>query len=209
MPILFNPFISPAAVAANTAHVAGDGSDHADVASNSTARHTQGTDQKLDEGGGNEVSVANVADAVSKKHSQNTDTQLGTIAANINMNGYEIQGAGVIEGGVTIITNTGDVSLNVGQCKTSVVFQTNTGTITLPAVSGVIEGANVTVYSQAAAAVHIDVDDNDRITLDGTALTVGHKISSASAAGDQITLVKDSADGWTTIGRSGTWTDGS
>jgi len=39
-------------------------------------RHTQGTDQKLDDGGANEVTVANVKDAVDKKHTQDTDTTL-------------------------------------------------------------------------------------------------------------------------------------
>lgn len=37
--------------------------------------HTQGTDQKLDEGGANEVAVADVKDAVDKKHAQHSDDQ--------------------------------------------------------------------------------------------------------------------------------------
>jgi len=41
-----------------------------------TLDHTQGTDQKLDDGGINEVTVANVKDAVDKKHTQNSDTDL-------------------------------------------------------------------------------------------------------------------------------------
>jgi len=39
-------------------------------------KHEQGTDQKLDEGGVNEVAVVDVKDAVDKKHEQNTDTKL-------------------------------------------------------------------------------------------------------------------------------------
>ena len=39
-------------------------------------KHTQGTDQKLDDGGVNEVTVANVKDAVDKKHTQGTDDTL-------------------------------------------------------------------------------------------------------------------------------------
>jgi hypothetical protein len=38
--------------------VAGDGSDHADVAANTAASHAQGTDQALDTGGANEVTAA-------------------------------------------------------------------------------------------------------------------------------------------------------
>ena len=43
---------------ATTTHVAGDGADHADVASNTAARHTQGTDQGLDTGGPSAVTAA-------------------------------------------------------------------------------------------------------------------------------------------------------
>lgn len=78
------------------------------------------------------------------------------------------------------------------------------GTWALPAVAA---GMNICVYSTTAAAVVINPDDADRIILDGTALSDGDSITSASAAGDFICLIGDSADGWTTLGRSGTWTD--
>ena len=55
-----------------------DGLDDADILieANKDAKHTQGTDQGLDTGGGNAVVVADIKDAVTKKHSQNTDTDL-------------------------------------------------------------------------------------------------------------------------------------
>ena len=46
----------------------------ADIDDAVAKKHTQGTDQKLDDGGVNEVTAANAKDAVDKKHSQNTDT---------------------------------------------------------------------------------------------------------------------------------------
>lgn len=52
--------------------------------------HVQGTDQKLDEGGANEVAVADVKDAVDKKHSQNTDNALGAQSENLDMNTHKI-----------------------------------------------------------------------------------------------------------------------
>ncbi len=78
--------------------------------------HTQNTDQYLDFGGISQVAVAdvkdavtkkhshsnlplletytqtetNLADAVSKKHAQGTDTTLGTMTADINMNSHKI-----------------------------------------------------------------------------------------------------------------------
>jgi len=53
-------------------------------------RHTQGTDQKLDEGGANEVTVADVKNAVDKKHTQNTDTEI-----NLSKSGSDHTGDGV------------------------------------------------------------------------------------------------------------------
>lgn len=81
-----------------------------------TKKHTQNTDQYLDQGGTNQVSAAdvkdsvvkkhehtnkelldsytqtnaNLADAVSKKHTQGTDTTLGTMTADINMNSHKL-----------------------------------------------------------------------------------------------------------------------
>ena len=54
------------------------GLDDADVLieANKDAKHTQGTDQGLDTGGANAVVVADIKDSVTKKHSQNTDTDL-------------------------------------------------------------------------------------------------------------------------------------
>ena len=49
---------------------------HANVADAITKKHTQGTDQGLDTGGANAVVVADVKDAVTKRHTQNTDTDL-------------------------------------------------------------------------------------------------------------------------------------
>ena len=54
----------------------------AEIKANKSSGHTQGTDQGLDTGGANAVVVADVKDAVTKKHantldhSQNTDTDL-------------------------------------------------------------------------------------------------------------------------------------
>jgi hypothetical protein len=47
-----------------------------------TKRHTQNTDTKLAEGTANEVTAANVKDAVDKKHTQGTDQGLDTGGAN-------------------------------------------------------------------------------------------------------------------------------
>ena len=110
---------------------------------------------------------------------------------------------------VDAISVGSNTTLTDAQVRGQVVYVTATATITPPAVSSCGVGSTVTVYSTTAAAVHVDPDDDDRIILDGTALDDGDKITSASGAGDMITLHAESTDGWATLGRSGTWTDGS
>ena len=51
--------------------------------------HSQDTDDYLDKGGSNEVTAANAKDAVAKKHTQNADTNLGTLTANINFGNHQ------------------------------------------------------------------------------------------------------------------------
>ena len=110
------------AVAGNLAKFDADGnpvdsgSSATNLADAVNKKHTQNTDQYLDQGGANQVAVAdvkdavtkkhshsnlplletytqtetNLADAVSKKHTQGTDTTLGTMTADINMNSHKI-----------------------------------------------------------------------------------------------------------------------
>jgi len=53
-----------------------------DVSDAISKKHTQNTDTKLNEGGANEVTAINAKDAVTKKHTQNTDTKLDEGGAN-------------------------------------------------------------------------------------------------------------------------------
>ena len=62
--------------------------------------------------------------------------------------------------------------------------------------------------SAAAASFDIEPNNADRIRLNGVGLSDSDKLTSPGAAGDYICLLYDSADGWTTLGRSGTWVDG-
>jgi hypothetical protein len=88
------------------------------VSDAASKKHTQNTDQYLDFGGISQVAVAdvkdavtkkhshsnlplletytqtetNLADAVSKKHAQGSDTTLGNMAADINMNSHQVTG---------------------------------------------------------------------------------------------------------------------
>jgi len=234
---IIQPYVSPSDVASNTAarhtqntdtklndgganevsaaqaksaysHVGSDGSSHADVVSNSTVRHTQGTDQGLDTGGENEVAVANVKDAVTKKHAQNTDTQLGTIAANINLGGNAITAGGPIAGGFNIKTISEDTVLSAEECLGYIIFVTGAYKVTIPAVSALTTGANIIIYASAAQIVTVAPNASDRIVLNGASLGDNHLVTSSGTAGDFVALIKDSAAGLTIIGRSGVWSDG-
>jgi len=192
-----------AAIALNTAHVAGDGSDHADVATN-----TSGIASNVTAIGLNTTHRGSDGSDHSLSHTQGTDTTLGTLTANIAMGGYEITGAGPIAGGVNVISIGEGTVLSAEQCLGSLCLVTGAYTVTLPAVSTVAEGANVTIYSTGANLIKVDLNSVDRFILDGASIGDDHMMDSASAAGDYVTVIKDSVSGWTVIGRSGTWTDG-
>lgn len=115
---------------------------------------------------------------------------------------------GIIQGGLDVIAISGNTALTAAQCRGSLCLVSAACTVTLPAVSGVIEGGHVTIYSTGANKVIIELDGSDRFVLDGVALTDGNVLDSESGAGDYITLIKDSTAGWTVIGRSGAWSDG-
>jgi hypothetical protein len=88
--------------------------------------------------------------------------------------------------------------------KGNLVLVTGEYTVTLPPVS---IGDLVTIYCLAADVVTLTPNANDRIILDGVALDDGVSIASAGTAGDLITLVGESLDGWTMVGRANAWAE--
>ena len=120
----------------------------------------------------------------------------------------DISTTGILSGKIGVINKGTDYTIGTDNAEEAYGFlikMTATGTATLPAVAIGMSGC---VYSTTAAAIHVDANANDRIILNGTALDDGDKVSSASGVGDYICYVGESADGWLTMGRSGTWTDG-
>jgi len=152
--------------------------------------------------------AADVAANTAARHTQGTDTTLGTMTGNIVMGGHNLTGAGIISGGLDVIDVSENTELTAAQCLGSVCFVSGAYTVTLPAVSTVNEGGHVTIYSTGANLVKLDLDSSDRFVLDGTALADDHMLDSEGAAGDYVTVVKDSDAGWTVVGRSGAWSDG-
>lgn len=76
-------------------------------------------------------------------------------------------------------------------------FHTITGayTVTLPTA---VAGMSATFHATTAAVYSINPADADVITLSGTALTAGNKITSDGSAGCQVELVATGAGAWTT-----------
>jgi hypothetical protein len=114
---------------------------------------------------------------------------------------------GSIQAGIKISSDANGMSSSemtaVGLYGT-MFFATGAGTWALPAAAA---GMNFCVYSTGANAIVINPDNSDIITLNGTALSAGDSITSASGAGDFICLVAADTTNWYTLGRSGAWTD--
>jgi len=122
---------------------------------------------------------------------------------------------GTITGRVPMITIGSERSLTAAECHGGFVMITAAGTYSLPAAATAGYGSTVCIYVRdASETVVIEVDDSDKINLNGTALDAGDTIDSAGNAGDFICLISTTdadgsgTDGWRTLGRSGTWTDG-
>lgn len=109
---------------------------------------------------------------------------------------------GTVSSGIVILDNV--ASPTAAQTYGSLNIVDAAITVTLPPAAA---GMSTCVLSVSAAAVIIDVDASDVVYLNGTALSAGDSITSASAAGDFICLVSSGTVNWYTLGRSGTWTD--
>jgi glucose dehydrogenase len=131
----------------------------------------------------------------------------------INAQALNLISTGTITGSVKVISVT--TGLTVGTSPATVgtdrvvyggaIFvTTGTATIVLPAVAS---GMSICVVGLTASATVINPDDNDIIYLNGTALSAGDSITSASTSGDYACLLGINTNNWVSMGRSGDWTD--
>ncbi len=88
----------------------------------------------------------------------------------------------------------------------SMIMVQNTGTITTPVWGS---GKSFCTYSEGAYVVRVNPNGAEYIRLNGTLQATGVDIYSAGAAGDYICMIANTTNVWTTLGRSGTWTQGS
>jgi hypothetical protein len=117
---------------------------------------------------------------------------------------------GTISGKAPMISKTSAYTLGTDSAQEAygyVVWLTGDGTVlTLPAVTA---GMSVCVYSADTYDKVIDPNASDGIRNGTTTRNAdGHSITSgATAEASFACLVADSADGWTVLGKAGTWTD--
>ena len=132
------------------------------------------------------------------------DIKDNTITGSDLASDIAIATTGYIAGKVVVLATGDNTTLTDTQGHGIIVFVSAERTITLPPVAAA--GYSVCVQAVAAVTVDVDPDSSDGIRLNGSARdTNGDAIYSSGTAGDQICLVSDSASGWTTTGRSGTW----
>lgn len=125
-------------------------------------------------------------------------------------NTLDVVTTGTIQGRVVVETDADGKTLDTGDNGT-MQLATGAGTWTLPDIDDANgTGWTVCVLSTTAAAVVIDPNAEDTITMDGTTDTAGDSITSASTAGDfaclMVTDISSNVANWTLLGRSGTWT---
>lgn len=131
----------------------------------------------------------------------------GSGATSMNFSALNLVTTGSVQGGIKINTDADGMSqaeMTAVGMYGSMFFAGGAATWLLP---DAVEGMSFCVYSTTAAAIVLNPDDNDDITLDGTLLANGDSVTSASGAGDFICMVAQSNTHWFTLGRTGTWTD--
>ena len=170
---------------------------------------TASDSQKLTAAAGDFAVAINVDDG---HYPQEEDTTIRNISyARVSFNpavswwGYRM--SQFMRPGRRVIALTDNATLAENDMYNTLVTQSGTAkTITLPAVK---PGMDVIIVCTVAQACHVDPNTADAIRLDGTVLTAGNKLTSASGAGDLVHLITEGVDGFIVINRQGTWTDGS
>lgn len=144
------------------------------------------------------AAIASAGPPASPPVGPNTDLTVKSVSAGLSIH--------------TAIASTPASPLTAADIDGGIIPLSGDGTtVILPAVSTLsATGKFVTIYVTDATAKHIDTNANDKITLRGTALDDGDKLSIAvSSSGTMITLYYLDATGWVApVGTSYNATDG-
>jgi hypothetical protein len=145
-----------------------------------------------------------------------TDNEVGistdTGVTQLNFNAIALLTTGQIRGAVDVNLISTATTMGAADCLGSYNEVTAATTVTLPSIADVPVGASVCFYVRdASEQVKVFPHHDDRLVLDGTALSDAHCVASpsdATSSGALITFIHDDADGWRSAGFIRTWTDG-
>lgn len=137
----------------------------------------------------------------------NGGTNLTTCTAG---NGFYCSATGVISGytGQVVVSKSTNANLTDAEVMNTLILVTGAAELELPAASAALVGARFTVMTVGAVAVSIDPNGSQVLTLSGTALTGGNKVTNSSTSGDFIEIICDTSTTWRTINMGGVWIDG-
>jgi hypothetical protein len=138
------------------------------------------------------------------------DASTITVGTDVNFQALNLVTTGTMSGKIPIISKSGNYTLGSDSAQEAygyMVFLTGDGTVlTLPEA---VAGMSVCVYSADSYDKVIDPNAADGIRNGTTTRNAnGHSITSgATDQGSFACLIADSGDGWTVLGKAGTWTD--
>lgn len=104
---------------------------------------------------------------------------------------------------VKTVSTAVDLTLRADQCYGSIIEVSAAKTVTAPAGVG---GMNLILRASAAVAISFDPNGSEVITLNGVALTGGHKVTSTGAINDSAAFYHNGT-AWVIPGYTA-WTDG-
>jgi len=105
---------------------------------------------------------------------------------------------------MVVYTKTANATLTVKEVSYGFIRTGAALTLTLPTVASCGVGSFFRVWQAVEGEVTIDPDSDDRIVVDGTALTDGEAILLSGGIGNYVEMIAESSDGWTTLGSRGT-----
>jgi hypothetical protein len=126
-------------------------------------------------------------------------------ADTVSFSALKMVTTGTIMGAINVVADADSHTVTAPESYGTFFLAGGVGTWDLPEVTAA--GQNLCIFSTTAAAITISPHANDGIMNGAARNANGHNIVSTAAIGAYVCLIADSGDGWTVLGKSGTWTD--
>ena len=130
-----------------------------------------------------------------------------TGVTSLSLSAINLVTTGTISGKIPMITKSDNYTLGADNAQEAygyMIWMSGANkTLTLPAVAAGMSGC---LYSTDAEIKRLDPNASDGLRMGAARDTDGDAIASTAAIGAFVCFVADSADGWTILGKNGTWT---